>query len=126
MKRGMSVKWNGDDGSLEIRKARGKLTVDEIEEVLLYGQDDMGQRLNGYYAIILKCDEGRCESNGVYYDDEPKGDLVSAFPLYDRGECPVCQNTLPPRKWCPNCNWDWKREKFLDKPDGTEVKKDET
>lgn len=111
MKRGISVEWL-EYGKLKIRKARGKFTLDEIEEVLRYGKDKRGNSLQGAYAVILRCTEETCGGNGMH-DIPPggfAGDAVTVHLLNDDDHCPVCQERLPPHDCCPSCGERWKEE----------------
>lgn len=111
MKRGISVEWM-DFNRIEIRKTRGKFTLDEIEEVLRYGKDKRGNSLQGSYAMLLRCTEETCGGNGMY--DVPDsgfvGDAVTVYLLNDDDHCPVCQDRLPPHDYCPNCGERWNND----------------
>lgn len=105
MKRGIEATLDVDRCGREfvrLEKARGKFTLDEIEDILRY--EDNG-RYNGRYALILKCD-------GDYFDDYPfnksQGDVVELYLLEDMGNCPVCGKMLPPFEYCPHCGKSWK------------------
>lgn len=111
MKKGTTASWHSD-GYLEIRKSRGKFSLDEIEDVLRYGRDVDGQTLCGNYAMIFRCNEETCGGNGLYDlgVQEPAGDIVRLYELNEGGECPICQNYLPPLELCPHCGEKWKTE----------------
>lgn len=54
-----------------VRKARGKLTLDEIREAMTeYAQD--------YYGLVLKCMD---EDMSQYYDDDLLGDGVELYSI---------------------------------------------
>ena len=109
MKRGISVEWEPND-VLVIRKARGKLALEEIEDVLRYGCHGISGSLNGNYALIFHCSEETCGGNGMYGPDyeEREGDSVRLHQLDNYGTCPVCNEMLPPHNYCPHCGKEWK------------------
>lgn len=106
MKRGTSIsnEYDGRGQSMvRIVKRRGKLTLDEICDVLRF---DGHQQWNGHYAIILNCSEATLGGNGLYLD-ENSGDAVDLLRLDDFDECPVCGKMLPPFEYCPSCGKGW-------------------
>ncbi len=108
MKRGTKATWNSDmhgNTVLTISKQRGKLTLDEIEEILRYEE---GQRLCGRYAILLNCSEATVGGNGLWECESNSGDAVDLYPLSEYENCPVCGTCLPPFEYCPNCGVSWK------------------
>lgn len=108
MKRGITVEYGYDRRDIPcviIRKKRGKLTLEEIGDILRYEDH---QQWNGYYAILLNCSEATIGGNGCMdMMDEPPGDMVYLYALEDSGNCPVCAAALPPVQYCPNCGNAW-------------------
>ena len=80
MKRGITVTREYDRldrPCVVIRKKRGKLSVDEIEEIIRY--EDF-QQWNGHYVLLRKCTEDTLGGNGCWdLLDEPPGDLVRPY-----------------------------------------------
>lgn len=108
MKRGTEMTWICDDRgrpALQITKKRGKLTLDEIEDLLRY---ESGQRYCGYYAIILNCSEATVDGGGLYLEGEQKGDSIDLYQIEDGNTCPVCGKYTPPFEYCPSCGTAWK------------------
>lgn len=108
MKQGITIEWtydHRDKSIVRIIKRRGKLSLEEIGDLLRY---EDGQRWCGAYAILLNCTEATVGGNGLYFDEDPKGDAVDLYPLEDSEDCPVCANVLPPFRYCPNCGTSWK------------------
>lgn len=116
MKKGTSAEWGYDLHDrmvLRITKRRGKLTLDEIEDILRYDRDPNHRELNGHYAIILNCSEETCGGNGLFEfgASDPPGDCVDLYPVNSMDDCPVCGSMLPPFEYCPNCGEPWKESK---------------
>ena len=112
MKRGTTIRWDynqyGRSGA-RITKARGRLTLDEIEEALQYGG---GGNFNGHYALLINAGEQTCGGNGLWLDEDARtGDDVFLVALEDSGDCPVCGSMLPPFEYCPECGEPWKKSK---------------
>lgn len=84
---------------LVIRKARGKLTLKEIEDYLRY--ERYGQ-LNGVYAILINAQAATCGGAGWGDETEPKGDVAELCLVLSGGECPICVAMLP-GEYCPHC-----------------------
>ncbi len=108
MKRGIEMSWEYDYKDrpvLRIEKKRGKLTMEEIEDLLRYEE---GQRYCGHYAIILNCSEATVDGGGLYLEEDQKGDVVSLYQIEDGETCPVCGVYSPPFEYCPNCGTAWK------------------
>lgn len=80
MKRGITVTREYDRldrPCVVIRKKRGKLSVDEIEEILRY--EDF-QQWNGHYVLLLNCTEATLGGNGCWdLLDEQPGDMVRLY-----------------------------------------------
>ncbi len=76
MKRGIEVENTYDRSGnyvMIIRKARGKLTLDEIREAAMeYDQD--------YYGLVMKCMD---EDMDQYYDDDLLGDAAELYRMSD-------------------------------------------
>ena len=85
---------------LLIRKSRGKLTLQEINDLLLY---EDGGKYNGLYAIVLNASESACGGSGWDDGSEPKGDVAELYELYAGNDCPVCRKLLPEKDFCPHC-----------------------
>lgn len=76
MKRGIEVEMHVDtDGQcvLVTRKARGKLTLEEIREAATEYEQD-------YYGLVLKCID---EDMDQYYDDDLLGDAAELYSISD-------------------------------------------
>ena len=76
MKRGIEVEMHVDtDGQcvLVIRKARGKLTLEEIREAAMEYEQN-------YYGLVMKCMDGDMLQ---YFDDDLKGDAVELYEMDD-------------------------------------------
>ena len=108
MKRGTSVAWGSDYRDvpvLTISNKRGKLTLSEIQDILLYEE---GQKFSGHYAILLNCSEATVGGNGLWDAEDDQGDAVDLYPIDEYERCPVCANSVPPYEYCPNCGAAWK------------------
>lgn len=108
MKRGLSVENHYDyhDRPITtIQKQRGRLTLEEIEEVLRLACNGLWQ---GHYAIILNCTESSCGGDGWGDEEDPKGDAVDLYKLEEGEYCPVCSNFTPPYNYCPQCGTPWR------------------
>lgn len=113
MKKGLTAIWDNDlhgRSILRIKKARGKLTIDEIEDVLRYGNTSSGTQLNGHYVMFLNCSEESCGGNGLGFlgMEDPPGDCVNLYEVWDSNDCPICGKLIPPFEYCPNCGESWK------------------
>lgn len=106
MKRGTKIVWEScrSGQRLKITKARGKFTLDEIEDLLRY---ENNQLLCGHYVIILNCSESTIGGNGCFFE-EPKGDVVSLYRIEEGDYCPICGNITPPFEYCPSCGTAWR------------------
>ena len=107
MKRGIEMRWEYDYNDLmvlRIEKKRGKLTLDEIEELLRYEDE---QRYCGHYAILLNCSEATVDGGGLYLEEGQKGDVV---PLYQSrmGKPARCAASTRRCEYCPSCGTAWK------------------
>lgn len=108
MKRGIKISLQYDSMNrlcLRIEKQRGKLTLEEITELLQY---EAGQQYCGHYAIMLNCSEEAIGGNGLYFEEDQKGDVVDLYPIESEEPCPVCSQHTPPFDYCPNCGMPWK------------------
>lgn len=85
---------------LRICKSRGKLTLREIADLLLY--EDNG-KYNGRYAIFINASESACGGSGWDDGSEPKGDFADLYELSAGNDCPVCGKLLPDKDYCPHC-----------------------
>ena len=104
MKRGITVERKYDHNDIPcivIKKKRGKLALDEIQDILRF--EDYGQ-----YVLFLNCSEATLGGNGCWdLLDEPPGDTVMLYEVADSEECPVCRSNLPPFSYCPSCGMPW-------------------
>lgn len=77
MKRGITVERKYDHNDIPcivIKKKRGKLALDEIQDILRF--EDY-QQWNGQYVLFLNCSEATLGGNGCWdLLDEPPGDKV--------------------------------------------------
>ena len=109
MKRGITVERKYDHNDIPcivIKKKRGKLALDEIQDILRF--EDY-QQWNGQYVLFLNCSEATLGGNGCWdLLDEPPGDTVMLYEVADSEECPVCRSNLPPFSYCPSCGMPWK------------------
>lgn len=111
MARGITFEWEQDfhgNNLLVIRKSRGKLTIREIGDLLLYGG---GGLRNGRYAIIINASESAYGGSGWDDGTEPKGDVVELVQLEPFEKCPMCAAMLPDPDYCPECGFPLKQEK---------------
>lgn len=108
MKRGITVvrKYDHNDiPCIVIKKKRGKLALDEIQDILRF--EDY-QQWNGQYVLFLNCSEATLGGNGCWdLLDEPPGDTVMLYEVAGNEECPVCRSNLPPFSYCPSCGMPW-------------------
>lgn len=108
MKRGIEMSWEYDSMGrifLRIIKKRGKLTLEEITDLLRYEER---QQYCGHYAIILNCSEATVGGNGLFFEEDEKGDAVDLYQIEEGETCPVCGKFTPPFEYCPNCGAAWK------------------
>lgn len=112
MKRGITIQRSSDymdRPCVTIQKNRGKLTVQEIGDLLRYE----GSQWNGHYVILLNCTESTMGGNGCFdMMEQQKGDIIDLYEVTDGDKCPVCAAMLPPFQYCPSCgaNWsDWEK-----------------
>lgn len=107
MKRGITIENSYDymgRPCVTIQKSRGKLTVQEIGDLLRYEDSQW----NGHYIILLNCSESTVGGNGCLdLMEEQKGDRIELYEVEDGNECPVCAAMLPPFQYCPSCGADW-------------------
>lgn len=88
---------------VQVKKARGKLTIDEIAETLTRSSEG----LEGMYTLILRCTGEALEGN-CYMDDEDPGDAATLYRLEEDERCPVCGRITPPFEYCPACGEKWR------------------
>lgn len=107
MKRSITIQRNYDymdRPCVTIQKSRGKLTIQEIGDLLRYE----GSQWNGHYVILLNCTESTIGGNGCFdMMEQQKGDIVDLYEVADGDNCPVCAAMLPPFRYCPSCGVDW-------------------
>lgn len=88
------------DGKFYVmRKARGKLSLDEITEFLQLENHGHHQ---GQYAILINATESAMGGSGWGMEETPKGDVVELILLNGEEPCPICTEMLPP-DYCPEC-----------------------
>ena len=92
---------------LLFEKTRGKISVREIENYLLYEE---GQKFAGCYAILIRATESCCGGSGWDDGSVPKGDSLELFPIEEYESCPVCGEMTPPYLYCPRCGESWRDE----------------
>lgn len=76
MKKGIEVssEWDPQGYCVTVvRKARGKLTLDEIREAVTESDQD-------YYGLVLKCMDGDMLQ---YFEDDLQGDAVELYRMSD-------------------------------------------
>ena len=108
MKRGIEIFWTydyRDQTVLRITKKRGKLTLEEISDLIRYENNQM---FCGHYAILLNCSEVTINGDDLYLYEGQKGDVVDLYKIEEGEFCPVCGNYTPPFEYCPNCGTAWK------------------
>lgn len=108
MKQGITMVNDYDHAGrpiVRIVKRRGKLTLEEVSNLLLH--EGWGA-FQGHYAIVLNCSESVLGGAGLFDDEDPKGDALDLYPLENFGDCPVCGKMTPPFQYCPNCGESWK------------------
>lgn len=97
----LTIEFDYENGIYKgiIKKKRGKLTLDEIEEFLRY--ENQG-RYQSHYIIVLNCSESSCGGSGWMDDQDPPGDCAVLYQYNFEEPCPVCAEMTPP-EYCPNC-----------------------
>jgi len=108
MKRGIEMSWAYDYKgrlALRIEKKRGKLTLAEIQDLIMYEER---QRYCGHYAIILNCSEAAMGGDDLYLEDGQKGDTVALYQIEEGETCQVCAEKSPPFEYCHSCGAAWK------------------
>ena len=77
---------------LVIKKARGKLSIGEIEDILQYEE---GGRFNGHYVIYIRATESTYGGSGWMDETQPKGDVVELLEILESENCPICKRVSP-------------------------------
>lgn len=106
MKRGISYDYIHDrrgKNMLVLRKARGKFTLKEIEEILLY---ECRGAFNGRYALVVNTTENAAGGAGWGDEIEYPGDMVELYPFDNGEDCPICNEMLQYKDYCPHCGGD--------------------
>ena len=78
-----------------VEKSRGKISLTELQEYLLYEA-----RIYGHWAILLHSNESACDVG--WPTEPPKGDRVYLYGVSEGQVCPVCHELTPP-EYCPHC-----------------------
>ena len=95
----LSFEWDKDVHNRDIllaRKARGKITVAELQEEL-----SKNCNYHGGWAILFKAQEDTYQGWGDI--DEPKGDILELYHVADWCDCPVCAAVFCGIEYCPHC-----------------------
>ena len=73
MKRGITVEYDMHKDCYNIKKQRGTLTLEEIQQALneYHGEDQ--------FFIFFDTEKSYYDDQGVWIDVEPKGDYVEAY-----------------------------------------------
>lgn len=88
---------------LRVRKKRGKLSLEEIEDFLRYSDSGAYQ---GDYVAILRAGESTCGGSGWMDEEEDPGDAADLYRIEPGEKCPVCKNETPYIQYCPECGAD--------------------
>jgi hypothetical protein len=78
------------------RKARGKISVSEIQEVMM-----RDERYHGAWAVLFRAREDSGYQG--WGDDEPKGDVLELYQVGDGEKCPLCAAIYAGVDYCPHC-----------------------
>ena len=97
----LKVELTGRGNEIAIRKARGKITFDEVVRLL------NGNEMYNLYAGMLGVFQFRVKGEDYLWDgfsaSDDEGDCVILDMVGDDSECPVCgRNRLFPQ-YCPDC-----------------------
>lgn len=109
--KGITVEWGKDfagNNTLLIMKARGKLTISEIEELLLY---EGNGAYSGQWVIHINASESAYGGSGWDDGTAPKGDAIMLLQILEQESCPICGKLTPPFDYCPACGESWKNHK---------------
>lgn len=98
-KKSITWEWGDKQDQIIIRKAKGKLTMDDIwkflndrEQTMVFGE--------GALAVIgFRIDSTR--DSGWFYEDKAEGDEQEVFILADDSHC-FCGELIYPQ-YCPDC-----------------------
>lgn len=77
-----------------IKKSRGKLTLDDVEESL------REKGFEGFICIVLKITQ---DGYAGWGDEDENKDQVFASIVDDGLTCPVCKQLTPLISYCPEC-----------------------
>lgn len=95
----LSFEWDEDmrgKSVLVARKSRGKISINELQEEM-----SRDYRLEGAWVVFVRAKEDSYQGWGD--NEEPKGDVVSLYPINDDEDCPVCAVTFSGVDYCPHC-----------------------
>ncbi len=108
MKKGITVEQEyTESGAMRaiVRKSRGKLTVEEIQDALRESVVESGGGCY-HFVVIIKATEDTGYQG--WMDDEDRGDTVELWEIFEGDTCPVCGQLTPPFDNCPNCGVAWR------------------
>ena len=94
----LSHRWTNDVHDIPvlcIEKGRGKISISELQQYLLYEA-----RIENNWFITFTTHEGAGEVG--WPEEEPKGDKIFLYPYSGDDTCPICASILPP-EFCPQC-----------------------
>ena len=76
MKRGITVEYDMHEDCYYVKKAKGTLTIEEIENAMneYYGEDT--------FCIVMDTNNSYYGEQGIWIEIAPKGDSVKVY-LYD-------------------------------------------
>lgn len=95
------LSWEYDDNGTDIlvRKAKGKLTIQELFEFL--HQPKQTICFDGCLAVVLFRVNSERDIPMNY--EEPEGDVQRVYMLGDDADCPICGRKDMAVQYCPDC-----------------------
>ena len=96
----IKFEWGKDIRENDIliaRKARGKISIAELQEEM---RDDY--RYEGAWAAVFTVREDM-GYQGWGDEDEPKGDALELYRVDDYEKCPICAVVISGVNYCPHC-----------------------
>ena len=94
----ITMEWGKDihDNSvLLVRKAKGKISIPEIQAAMIA----RGWDFCGAWAILVAVREDGHQ--GWDGGRDPKGDVLELYQIGDQEPCPIC--AMPIVEYCPHC-----------------------